>query len=169
MREKIQKWLFLISKECDVLLSCIAPLPLALGVRRERFIARLRVSYTMVFVDQRKKQLADVCCYFLPVSEIGRYLSWLFSSTARVLCNTPRLFVSRGLLLGFGELLSCKKDCHCRFVVTCVRFTANCQKWSHSKSLRPRFFCMLLFYMTWWTQKNIKSLAPFKLRSCCCE
>ena len=85
--------------------------------------------------------------YILPVSEIGRYLFWLFSFTACVLCNTPRLFVSRGLLQGFGELLSCKKDCHCRFVVMCVHFTANCQKWSRSKSLPPRFFACCCF--TW--------------------
>ena len=89
--------------------------------------------------------ILQIKCYFLPVSEIGRYLFWLFSLTACVLCNTPRLFVSRGLLLGFGELLSCKKDCHCRFVVMCVHFTANCQKWSRSKSLPPRFFACCCF------------------------
>ena len=37
------------------------------------------------------------------------------------------------------------------------------------KVTSDKVFCMLLFYMIWSTQKNIKSLAPFKLRSFCCE
>ena len=73
----IQKWL---SKACNVLLSCIASLPLALRVRRQRFIARLRFSYTMVCVDQRKKQLADVCCYTLAIWWVIPYdVSFSFS------------------------------------------------------------------------------------------
>ena len=58
-------------------------------------------------------------------------------------------FLSRVLLLGFGKLLSIKKKCHCRFVVTCLGFTTNCQNMSRSKSLppdiHPLFFIFIFF------------------------
>ena len=69
-----------------MLLSCIVPLPLALEVRRERFIARLRFSYTLVCVDQRKKQLANVCCYTLAIWRVIPYdMSFSFSQLVLML------------------------------------------------------------------------------------
>ena len=71
--------------------------------------------------------------YLVSVSEIGRYSSWLLLRDRACPVQPSAFFLSRVLLLGFGKLLSIKKKCHCRFVVTCVRFTTNCQ----NKSLPP--------------------------------
>ena len=56
--------------------------------------------------------------------------------TGLVLCNHQRFFLFRDLL-GFGKLLSIKKQCYCSFVVMCMGFTTNCQNMSRSKSLPP--------------------------------
>ena len=51
-------------------LSCIAPLPLAVWVRRERFIARLHFSYTMVWgtIDKQYQNnyVISIHPYYMP-------------------------------------------------------------------------------------------------------
>ena len=84
--------------------------------------------------------------YLVRVSEIGRYFFWLLLCDRACPVQPSAFFLSGVLLLGFGKLLSIKKKCHCRFVVTCVGFTTNCQNKSRSKSLPPDIHS-LLFYM----------------------
>ena len=86
--------------------------------------------------------------YLVRVSEIGRYFSWLLLCDRACLAQSSAFFLSRVLLLGFGKLLSIKKKCHCRFVVTCVGFTTNCQNKSRSKSLPPDIHALLFLHAT---------------------
>ena len=86
--------------------------------------------------------------YLVRVSEIGRYFSWLLLCDRACLAQSSAFFLSRVLLPGFGKLLSIKKKCHCRFVVTCVGFTTNCQNKSRSKSLPPDIQALLFLHAT---------------------
>ena len=92
--------------------------------------------------------LTVVKYYLVRVSEIGRYFFWLLLCDRACPVQPSAFFLSRVLLLGFGKLLSIKKKCHCRFVVTCVGFTTNCQNKSRSKSLPPDIHSLLFLHAT---------------------
>ena len=63
-----------------------------------------------VIAKQQQTNHTRVSKYLVRVSDIGRYFSWLLLCDRACPVQQPAFFLSLVLLLGFGKLLSIKKE-----------------------------------------------------------